>query len=451
MDLNIRSYYGKSIGNFIILLLFSLCLRYVAYGGGHLRSYDVYADDYQNVPYQKTMAVNTICYLYDDSAPQHCLETNACSKDPLTLSTRITQNPNIDVFFEGWFDPVPDDGNETHASSIESYQVIVNEVSGSVSLQVDTAVVFTKKVNNTESTVTLNITSDSPKLYCVTLEVKDFADNVRHARRFFLYDNSTFIATRIDKKFFVSSAEVESNYIWQKNNNEVCLDWKDHFYNDFYISNNLLGEVEPDPHGFISGVYEQNNGILSVSGTPNVHGIIKFLFSFARYNSSYSYEMDVPDFENQTFCKNLNASDGDVFRFKIRAVDIANHSLSEVRVVNIDASEPHLEDIGLVKDGYTKLYVHDQIDLSKMDLQFDAYDPHSGIKTVEWVFGILNASDVVESGAISVLKVDQVGTKYLLLYYRSFVGRNLDWRLQNCSRRNSKICFSFLSFDISLK
>ena len=382
----------------------------MAYGGGYLKKYDIYTSYYTDVPYQKAMATTTICYRYDDAAPKHCLETNTCLTDPLTLSTRITTNPNIDVYFEGWFDPVPAGGSQVHASSIESYQVTVNEVAGSVTLQVDTSVVFTKKVNMTESSVTLNITSDSPKLYCVTLEVKDFANNVGQARRFFLFDNSTYIASRPDKEFYVSSAAVGTNYLWQINHNDVCASWKDHFYNEFYLNNNLLGEVEPDPHGFISGVYEQNSGILPVSGTQNVYGIVSFMFSFARNNSSFSSERDVPDFENQTYCENLNVSDGDVITLKIRAIDIANHALSEERVVKIDASEPHIEEIGLVKDGYRKLYVHDQVDLSEMDLQFDAYDPHSGIKTVEWFFGILNASDIVDSGALAVLKVEQVRT-----------------------------------------
>ena len=399
---------------YIISLHCSLCLKYIAKGGGFLISIDTSQPSRplsQPKPYRKTSTTRTICYRYDDTKPEHCSQKGTCTSAPLQLQTRVSTTPNIRVTWQGWTDPIPPGGQAIHASLIESYQITVNEVSGPKdSLQTSTTIEFTKKVSANVSQLTLNITSDKPKLYCVTLEVKDVADNVRQARRFFLFDNTSFITSRSDKPFYISSASVGTNYTWQTHHNDICLKWEDHFYNRFYLDNPLLSRIEPDPFGFISGVYEQTTGLLPVSGTPNVYGITQFKFSYALGNTTYSTEMEVPNFKGQHICKSLPLKDGDTYRLKIKAVDIANHILSEERNVSIDRSVPHIENIELVKDGYKKLFVHDQVDLSKMRLQFEAYDPHSGIETVEWFFGISDYSANIDSGAIGVRNIDQVST-----------------------------------------
>ena len=285
----------------------------------------------------------------------------------------------------------------------------MNEVSVSnTMLKVGFNAVFTKSVSMDEHRMTLNIPPGTPKLFCVTLEVKDHADNVKHARRFYLYDESSFITSRPDKQFYATSAIEESDYHWHLPNEDICLDWKDYFYNQFYMDNNLLLPVEPDPNGFVNGIYEQTSGTLPVSGTPNVNGIVEFMFSYSKNNATFSSETEVSNFLDQTLCTTLDLNDGDTYILKIRAIDIASNTYSEERIVYIDGSVPHVDNIGLEKDGYRQLYVHDQTDLSKMDLQFDAYDPHSGIKTVEWFFGITDYNDVVDSGAIGVNTLLQV-------------------------------------------
>ena len=398
--------------NWSYLCHYSLCLKYIALGGGFLIPVDTSVSNLQPShpkPYRKTSTSRIICYRYDDTPPEHCLEKGTCSSHPLQLQTRVSTTPNILVTWQGWTDPIPSRGQRIHASSIESYQITVNEVSGPKdSLQVSTDATFTKNVSANVNQLTLNLTSDKPKLYCVTLEVKDVADNVRHARRFFLFDNTTFVTSRLDKPFYVNSASVGTNYTWQTHHNDICLKWEDHFYNQFFLDNPLLSRIKPAPFGPISGVYEQRTGILPVSGTSNVYGITKFMFSFALENATFSTETAVPNFEHQRICKSLPVKDGDTYRLKIRAVDIASHTLSEERFVFIDRSVPHIENIELVKDGYKKLFVHDQVDLSKMTLQFDAYDPHSGIETVEWFFGVSDYNGDLDSGLIGVKSIDRV-------------------------------------------
>ena len=371
----------------------------------------------QPKPYRKTSTTRTICYRYDNSKPEHCSQRGTCTSEPLQLQARVSTTPNIRVTWQGWTDPIPPGGRAEHASSIESYQITVNEVSGTKdSLKVSTDDKFTKSVSANVSQLTLNIQQDNPRLYCVTLEVKDVADNVRQARRFFLFDNTSFITSRSDKPFFISSASTGTNYTWQTHHNDICLKWEDHFFNKFYLDNPLLSKIEPAPFGLISGVYEQTTGLLPVSGTPNVFGITQFKFSYALENASFSAEFAVPNFEGQHICKRLPLKDGDTYRLKIKAIDIANHTRSEERIISIDRSVPHIENIELIKDGHKNLFVHDQVDLSKMRLQFEAYDPHSGIETVQWFFGISDYIGNLANGTIGVRSIDQVSMHFFPIF-----------------------------------
>jgi len=89
-------------------------------------------------------------------------------------------------------------------------------------------------------------------------------------------------------------------------------------------------------------------------------------------------ENEVPDFLNQPFCKLLPVKDGETYVY-IRPVDIVGNTYNESHTLFIDQSVPQITEIWLEKDGYEQLYVHDSTDLSKIQMTFDAFDPHSGI------------------------------------------------------------------------
>jgi hypothetical protein len=349
-----------------------------------------------------------LCYRFDNTSPKHCREKGNCSYEPIQFESRVIRSTDIDVEFKGWYDPVPTGGNSIHASSIESYQITVNEVTMSTyNIQVNYMTnVYTKKVNFKEKKISLNVTSEKPILYCVTLEVKDVADNVRQARRFILYDNSSSIETWDDQPFYFASASIQTKYKWQTHHHDICLNWKDHFLNRFYFDNPLLNPVASEPHGLVTGIYEQNDGVLPVSGTPNVHGIVRTLISWTLNDGSPSAEIAVPNFLNQSFCNDFNVQDGQTYTMSIHSIDIVNNSFIENRTVHIDRSVPHINNIWLVKDGYKVLFVHHMTDLSKMQLHFEALDPHSGVRQIEWVFG--NTITELTSGSLIVGSFNEV-------------------------------------------
>ncbi|XP_053392349.1 uncharacterized protein LOC128555022 [Mercenaria mercenaria] len=383
----------------------ALCLEFDALAGGYLKSSNLITQSVSEaVPYQKVLGTKEICYRYDNTAPKHCKEYTNCTQDPLQFQSRITRSAVTSIDFDGWMDPLPSGGSSIHASSIESYQVTVNEVLPSPGkLKVNyLSNVYTNKVGFDNTNMILNLTSDKPRLYCITLEVKDKADNVRQARKFLLYDNTSFIEPQEDKPFEIISASKQTSFKWQTHHHEICLSWKDHFMNRFYFENALLNPIEPAPHGLITGIYEQNSGVLPVSGTSNVNGIVKFMISWSINEGHSTSEIAVPEFQNQSFCKDFNVKDGQTYSIIVRSIDIAGNTYKENRTVYIDRSIPHINNIWLNKDGYNTLFVHHKTDLSSMQLYFEALDQHSGIKMVEWAFGITDSGTELTTGSLGV-------------------------------------------------
>ncbi|XP_060562311.1 uncharacterized protein LOC132721941 [Ruditapes philippinarum] len=394
----------------------ALCLQFRVDAGGYLKSKNRITHKISDaVPYRKVQNTRQLCYKYDISPAMHCQEKGNCSYDPIQFKNRVTRSADIDIDFKGWYDPLPPGGNSIQASSIESYQITVNEVTVSTNnIQVNyLSNVYTKKVNFKEKRIPLNLTSEKPRLYCVTLEVKDVADNVKQARRFILYDNSSFIETRDDKPFYFTSASIQTNYKWQTHHHDICLSWKDHFLNRFYFENPLLKPIAPAPHGLVTGIYEQNDGKLPVSGTPNVHGIIQTMVSWTLNDGSPSTEIKVPNFQTQTFCKDLKVKDGQTYTFFIRSIDIVSNTFIENRTVHIDRSVPHINNAWLVKDGNKVLLVDTMTDVSKLYLQFEALDPHSGVRQIEWAFG--NTTTELTSGSLSVGSLREVSRNITMI------------------------------------
>jgi len=405
-----------------------LCLGYEVIGGGYVKAKDLRTHTILTaVPYSKTVSNRQVCYRFDNVPPVHCSVTGACSTEPMYISSRISRDPIHTVTFTGWSDPVPTGGTLLTASMIESYEIRVNVVLPSKGLhQVDyTSNVLSMQVNHTITEMTLNLTSDGPRLYCLTLEVKDVADNVRQCRRFILVDKTSFIETLPDQPFYFNSASPDSDYKWQTHHNAICLSWRDHFVNKFYFDNELFNGIQADQHGLITGTCEQISGELPVSGTPNVHGIVKYMVSWRLNTEPLSPEIDVPDFLNQTFCRRLQVKDGETYTFNVRPVDIVRNTYNESRTLFIDQSVPRIKDIWLEKDGYEKLFVHDSTDLSKIQMTFDAFDPHSGLIKIHWRFGIAETATELISEHLSVRKPQNVRSVFrwspIYLFYSFMV------------------------------
>lgn len=388
---------GNTLGS---ALISRLCLTYEAKAGGYLTSKNLKTNEETTKSYTKVTSNRTLCYRYDNVSPQHCSENESCNVEPLSLSGRIIRSSLVVFSFEGWLDPYPDGFEKSYSSSVDSYTVSINEIIPPTG-QVDAKVLYTTTVNNTVSRLDFDIDSSKPVLYRIMLTVRDAADNVRYARRFLLYDNSSKITSaNTYSTFVVTSASRETNYMWQVNRREICLNWTGHFYNDFYKNNQLLNAVESEFD--ISGVYEQLNGPLPVQGTRNVDGIVRFTVEWSVNTLTNSTPVEVRDFQTQTFCNQYLLNDGDTITFTVRPIDIVGNVYSESRTVYIDRSSPLIQNVWLTTNGFPSLYIRKLEDIKTMEVGLEAMDPHSGVRSIHWTFGVKETGEELYSGSVAV-------------------------------------------------
>ncbi|XP_033746935.1 uncharacterized protein LOC117332160 [Pecten maximus] len=262
-------------------------------------------------------------------------------------------------------------------------------------------------VNHSIGIATIVIPFDlpNPALYAVVLEVKDVANNVKQARRFVMFDNSSKVFARDNIPLYSTTATDSTDRKWQTNHGDLCYSWIGRYYNDKFNDLNLLQPIKPDYHGHISGIYEQNSGILPVSGTENIDGITNFYFSLANDTKIIFNNETVPNFTSQKICLSLPLCDGETYRFNVVAQDIMFHAYSEHIYTHIDSSEPEIFDIGLEKDDYQLLNVHNSSDLSKMVLKFNALDIHSGLHSVAWSLGTSFGGNDIGNGSLGIVRL----------------------------------------------
>jgi hypothetical protein len=258
-------------------------------------------------------------------------------------------------------------------------------------------------------------TENQPMLYAFVLEVVDAALNVRQARTFILFDNVSKVVTHPLQSLVVTSASLASNRRWQTNKGNVCYSWQNLFYNNKFVQYNPLLPIDPVLNGLISPSYDIFSGHFSSTGTPNIHGIVNFTYSVSRENANIYTNKAVSNVLDESICLSIPAiNDGDNISFSITANDISWNSLTESIYHYIDSSPPLIENAWLTKNGKSQLFVHSTTDLSKMIVEFESFDLHSGLFKVEWTFGILDTNEIVGIGAIGTRKINASVSNQLL-------------------------------------
>lgn len=365
-----------------------LCLVYKTSSGGFMKYQDFSNAESSPIIYNRVNESNEVCVNFDSSSPKHCSEEATCKRkqEPIILIPgRLTRMANVNVEISGWVDPFPLRPNQ--ASGIKSYTVTIHDTK---EIDKNTLIMDEKSIQT--HNLLLNdsvriILPREPALYGISLEVLDNAGNVKSARRFVMFDNSSEIRINGENHLKLDSASLQTNFTWQTHRGNSCISWKDRYYNSYNREHNLLRKIQIDDHGLYNGVYEQESGTLSVSGTPNVFGIISFYYSWYKGKRAMSRQVQVPGFPVQWFCVDFDVKDGDTHTIQIQSEDIMQNTLAENITFHVDASVPYIEDIWLEKDGVRQLFVHNSKDLSKMVLEFKAYDPHSGLYSLEYFLG----------------------------------------------------------------
>jgi hypothetical protein len=113
----------------------------------------------------------------------------------------------------------------------------------------------------------------------------------------------------------------------------------------------------------------------------------------------------VPNFMNQSFCRNYNLNDGESYMISIIPVDIMNNTLKETITIHIDTSIPDINDMFPMRDGMRQLFIHNSTDLSKMAISFEALDEHSGLHSIEWTLGTTLGGKELGKGSLAVKRI----------------------------------------------
>jgi len=382
-----------------------------------MTSINLYSNDKTKVPYRKIETIRDLCYIYDSVKPRHCKEIKSCSYDPLILSSSATTNRTIIVDFPGWEDPTPVGGANFLASGIESYHITLHHVKNSGNNLLMNPASISSSLNGTKSVV-LQLPEQDPALYAIVLEVKDVANNVRQARSFFLYDNSSRILHRNDKRLYAYTTSNETLNEWQTHHENPCVSWKERYYNNNFAYFNSLTKILPELQGHITGIYEQISGVLPLTGTNNVNGITEFKYEVFKIMKPYtlmsvSSSQSLPNVQDQQICLPVTPEDGDNYFFFLNVRDVVGHAYNEYFNFHIDASPPTITNIEMVRDQ------HSQMDSSTKELsylQFDAYDEHSGLLNVLWELHKKDPAVKLANGAVSVIRIlENVNTTLILI------------------------------------
>ena len=276
-------------------------------------------------------------------------------------------------------------GPLSNISGLSGYELSIRYVMHNVDhLETSFESIHTYELEQNTSSLTIPFNASTPSVYALYLTSKDSAQdtNAQQSRRFVLVDNFSNLVTNSTFNIIPISASVDTGYEWQTNTGPIELTWINHFYNNWHVSNNLLLPIVSDPDETITGIFEQETGELPVSGTPNVDGIVNFMYRFKQISNDSEQQTrftNVPYPLNESLLLDIPLSDGDSLLIYIKAIDIMNHTLVDYISLNIDSSPPIIEEMCLITGNHTvcgAYLVHSARDFESIKLLFKCKDEH---------------------------------------------------------------------------
>ena len=390
-----------------------LCHHFEPTGSGYVRIKNMVNQDVSSMKlYAKTKTSAEKCFRFDFMSADHCGNSNPpCADDPLDIGPRIQRHSAIHAKYSGYFDPDPN-SLATGPSEVHRYILDVHTMQhnhGTEEMFVN--MMIEESYNATAGTEELNFDlpdNNQPMMFALYLTTLDLAGNFRMARRFVIFDNTSYLELDEQNPLRPISASPSTNYKWQVSLNPVVVDWQEHFYNNWHKHTNLLWPIQADNKA--EGIFEQIDDPLPALGTPNVDGIIEFQYSFEKTSPSQNQTAGFRPIQTvtdeQVTLDDLPIQDGDTIDVTIKAIDISENTITESFRMYVDSSPPLLQNLWLTKDGYKQLYVHNSKDLSEMEFQFEGLDPHSSLKQVYWKLGTTAQGSDIGHGALSVVRLN---------------------------------------------
>lgn len=202
-----------------------------------------------------------------------------------------------------------------------------------------------------------------PGVYSCILEIIDQANNSEYVRRVVIYDDSSDITVNTSHRFYVSSANTFTDYLWQTEYNlnsvsDVRVTWEGLFANSLHTEEHFLSNVlDYEPrlsdnirrHNYkrILDEYDDNEGKRTINSIQNIQGVVKFeiyneIVDSEKNESPQNGWVEIsPIAENSSLQMASGVLyDGVIQQIWIRAFDIMNNSKTQSTVIHFDQTGP---------------------------------------------------------------------------------------------------------------
>ncbi|XP_062605692.1 uncharacterized protein LOC134267510, partial [Saccostrea cucullata] len=358
----------------------NLTITVIAENGGY-RELEGPGTQLKKDPFIGQSSTKSTMFRFDFKKPRHCLQERNCSEKALDVTEDITKSP-IKLIWNNWMDDLSGlKGYKLQVYLLKPNTTYLSEPYPWNPLQ-------EKPFSVTESRY--SYTPPQPGMYSFILNVIDNANNTQYARTLVLYDPSSSI-TLSTSPFIATSAEPETNYLWQNNlKNNITVSWKGHFENKFHDTNKLLNNVSHYQHFDHMTKYEKQvpqqlddkTGNRTLGGIPNIRGIVKFDYFHRNGNqgnrtpTSWTPVGNI-SLESQTFF--IDRKDGNAINFWVKATDVMGNEKVDMTKIFFDSTPPEAladSDVKFTRNTKSPTY-----DFSSR-LQVDAFDRNSGIHKV---------------------------------------------------------------------
>ncbi|CAH1250571.1 Hypp8876 [Branchiostoma lanceolatum] len=325
---------------------------------------------------------------YDSTTPLHSgtFQQMLDVGDPFTKQSPTAR-------WSGWGDT---------GSGIQSYHMAIYRMDGSQgdTLRESFTAMYEATLESSVGEYAINMAGQDPGVFSAVLVVEDASGgnevgNLKRARRFFIFDDSSDITVDHDAglaevgNMWLSSALEETDYVWQSNlDEEIVLQYQDHFIQHTHHNGNFLNGIREYPQ--LDNDYDDvDTTERSRQPIVNEQGIVTFETSVHVDHAGGTTKepgtwTDVDDLHAGTQTFTIAREDGDTVTVYTRATDIVGNQQTDEVSIHVDSSPPIIEDFWLEKNGVEGITVHNSRELYDCLVKFTAYDIHSGLYTISW-------------------------------------------------------------------
>ncbi|CAH1249044.1 SCARF2 [Branchiostoma lanceolatum] len=335
-------------------------------------------------------STETAEFVFDYVAP-------TCTGTQLNIGDSVSKQNQITLQFSGWTDAL---------SGVTKYEYEVYMLVATGNQLTEPHTTFAHGTISTSNIQHPTITLTTAGVYSVILTADDAAGNYRRTRRFVLYDNTNAVEIDSHHPLTIASSVAGNGDIWLHCTAcAVTASWPNRFINRYHNHNKLLNTISEFSAG-IDAAYDQTTGTRSKQAIPNALGVTQFQVAFGKDHAGGSTLTSASSWSagdlNTQYSSSVSKVDGDTVKIWVKAKDIMNNEITDSVTVHIDSSAPVIENLWLASGDETNIVVHNAVELYEMEIQFDAFDQHSGLHDMTWTLADVKTSATITTGVVAV-------------------------------------------------